>query len=175
MEDEPEHDRPTPSIMQLEVTNLNDFPIEDFFDGIPIQFPVAETVTVGADVALHCFGYPGEEKDRALHMAKRYGWSGRDYLIAEGDREPKYRQLARKIQIKPVYFDLVRRDRNDPILADKGDDEDGLPEPTAGGDSTGTKAGTRKKTPARLAARAPRGKARNEPSTADVRLRSPRR
>jgi len=174
MTDEPEHDRLTPAIMQLEVINGNDFPIEDFFDGIPIRFPEGETVTISPEVALHCFGYPGEPRDRALHMAKRYGWSGRDYLIAVGDREPKYVQLAAKIIIKPVFFDLVRRDRNDPILADQGEDEDfELPDPQVPADTTGTKGGKRRRTPARLAARVPRAKATRD--TADVRLRSPRR
>lgn len=172
---EPQPDRPTPAVMQLEVTNGNDFDIEDFFDGIPVRFPAGQTVTVSPDQAMHCFGYPGEARDVALYMAKRYGWSGRDYLIAEGEREPKYRQLAAKIFIKPVYFDLVRRDRNDPILADHGEEDDEPPEPSMGAD-TGTRAGKRRKTPARLGA--PRGRpkgSRNAPNTADVRLRAPRR
>jgi hypothetical protein len=170
--DDPQHDRPTPAIMQLEVINHNDFPIDDFFDGVPVSYPKDVVVTVTPDMALHCFGYPGDKAEMALHMAKRYGWSGRDYLIQQGEREPLYKQLAAKIEIKPVYFDLVRRDRDAPILADNGEDEDTRMEPVGSGD-TGTRTGKRKRTPARLAVRAPRVKAGRD--TADVKLRTPRR
>lgn len=144
----PEADRPTPAIMQLEVVNRNEFTINDFFDGIPISFPPGEMVTVTPDMALHCFGYPGEMRDRAVHMAKRYGWSGRDYLRPEGpgDNEPRYATLAGKIEINPVYFDLVRRDRSAPIPADDGREPDQPPEPTGDGPSEGTRVGRRKAT-----------------------------
>ena len=138
--------------MQLEIVNGNDFTINDFFDGIPLKFPPGETVTVSPQVGLHCFGYPGDVGDMAVHMAKRYGWSGRDYLRAEGtgDGPPRYAILAGKITIKPVYFELRRVDRDAPIPADPGGEPDDAREPIGDEADTGTKVGKRRRTPAAL-------------------------
>jgi hypothetical protein len=137
-----------PAVMELEVINRNEgMPISDYFDGIPLEFPVNTPVTITPAQAMHLFGYPGELTDRALHMARRFGWSGRDFLIAQGEQEPRYVQLARNIEIRPVYYDLIRRDENAPIIADDGHEE----EPAEGVIAdTGTKVGRRKRTPARM-------------------------
>lgn len=128
---EPKHDVQQPAIMQVEVTNGCDFPINDMFNGVPIVFPMGETVTVSAAVARHCFAWPGDDAERAMHMAKRYGWSGRDYLAQDQNRVPLWRQNADKVKIEPVYYDLVKRDRNAPIAADDGSDLDaGAPPPS---------------------------------------------
>lgn len=129
MTDAPRADTPQPAIMQVEVTNNNDFPIEDRFNGVPVRFPIGETVTVTEAIAFHCFAWPGDAADMALHMAKRYGWTGRDHLVMNAARQPLYRQFADKVVIQPVYFDLVKRDRNDPIPADNGEDADPPPPP----------------------------------------------
>lgn len=150
--DAPQADRPTPQVMQLEVTNRNDFTINDRFDGVPLSFPPGEKVTITPAMALHCFGYPGESQDMALHMAKRYGWSGRDYLRAEGtgDGPAKFQVLAANIAIVPVYFELRRVDPNAPIPADDGSVADDDREPVAHEADTSTKVGKRKRTPAVL-------------------------
>ncbi len=143
---EPEADRPSPAVMMVEVINHNDFIINDMFNGVPIRFPPETRVDVTAEQATHCFGYPGELQDRALHMAKRYGWSGRDYLKPEGlgDGPPRYQILAEKIELRPIFYDLVRRNPNDPIPLDTGNEEDDQPNPPPEGDPT-TKVGRRKR------------------------------
>lgn len=149
----PLHDPATPSIMQFEIINHNNFTIPDHFDGVPIRFPPNEVVTVSPDVALHCFGYPGEFLDRAAHMAKRYGWSSRDFLRPEGpaDSQPRYVILAGNVEIRPVYYELVRRNPDAPIPADDGREPDTPREPvSAGADAGETKVGKRTKTPAKL-------------------------
>jgi hypothetical protein len=141
-----EADRPTPAIMMVSVINRNTFTINDMFNGIPVVFPPEKSVDVSPEIALHCFGYPGELADRALHMAKRYGWSGKDYLMPEGlgDGEPRYVTLASKIEITPIYYDLVRRNPNDPIPLDTGNEEDDRPAVTEEADTT-TRVGKRRK------------------------------
>src|SRR5229473_2508533 len=143
---EPEADRPSPAVMMVEVINHNEFLINDMFNGVPIRFPPEVRVDVTAEQATHCFGYPGELQDRALHMAKRYGWSGRDYLKPEGlgDGPPRYEVLASKIELRPIFYDLVRRNPNDPIPVDLGNEADDRPTPQAEAD-TGTKVGKRRK------------------------------
>ena len=156
-----EPDVPTPSIMQVEVTNHNEFMIEDFFDGVPVRFPKDEIVTVTPDIALHCFGWPGDISDMAVHMAKRYGWSGREYLATNetlGARgEPRYYMLARNIEIRPVYYDLVRRNPNDPIPADNGEPDEPLGPPDPMAEAVTTKVGKRRK----ARASSPRGRERD--------------
>jgi hypothetical protein len=146
MTDTPEADRPTPTVQMVAITNHNDFLIRDMFNGIPVNFPIGVPVDVSPEIALHCFGWPGELHDRALHMAKRYGWSGRDYLKPEGlgDGPPRYEVLASKIEIRPIYYDLVRRNPNDPIPLDTGDEADDRPDPRAEAD-TSTKVGKHKR------------------------------
>jgi hypothetical protein len=134
-----------PVITLVTVVNGNDIPIHDMFDGVPLRFPPGETVTIKPEVAMHCFGYPGEPHDMAVHMSKRYGWNGLDYIMmVEGDpeRRSRYEVMASKVVIKPVYFDLVQRKPDDPIPAD--DNEDDLP-PTLDdmSNETGTKVGKR--------------------------------
>jgi hypothetical protein len=145
----PQADPPTPAVMMLEVTNNNDFTINDMFDGVPVTFPPGKTVDCTAQIASHLFGYPGELADRAVHMAKRFGWSGKDYLKPEGpgDSVPRYFSLAEKIVISPVYYDLVKRNPNDPIPLDLGDED--ADRPVAEADNTGTKVGKRKRSTAR--------------------------
>lgn len=172
-DDAPQADPPTPAIMQLEVTSGLEFPINDMFDGVPVSFPPGVTVTISPEAALHLFGYPGEAKDMAVHMARRFGWSGRDFLTPQGGHGPApYEKMAAQIVIKPVYYDLVRRDRDAPILADPDGDDGGDLEPVAGPEEGATKAGKRRRSTARPAPKiAPRtGRKRREVDTADVRL-----
>ena len=134
MTDAPEQEN-APAIMLLTVTNRNDFSIPDMFNGVPVNFPGLKdsdgnavpptAVDVSPEIATHCFGWPGEDVDRATHMARRYGWGGRENLVWKpGTRQPLYHDWAMKVEIKPVYFDLVRRNPNDPIPADDGKPDD---------------------------------------------------
>ena len=129
----------------LEVTNHNDFTIRDMFDGIPVEFAPGIPVDCTAAICQHLFGWPGELSDRAIHMARRFGWSGKDYLRPEGptDAVPRYVTLSEKIVITPVYYDLVKRNPNDPIPLDTGDEESDRPVATETADTT--KAGRRKR------------------------------
>jgi len=127
------NERATAALMRLEVTNHNDFTIDDMFDGVPVKFPPNTPVNCTEAQALHFFGWPGELADRAIHMARRFGWSGKDYLKPEGptDSVPRYVTLSEKIVITPVYYDLVKRDPNAPIPVDTGDEESDRPVSTA--------------------------------------------
>ena len=139
----PEVAAPEPAVMMVEVTNRNDFEIRDMYDGVPIVFPVNESVTISPAQAMHCFGYPGEDADRAVHMARRYGWGGRENLAwVPGTRTPIFAEFALKVELKPIYYDLVKRKPNDPIPADDGVNDD--PPPSKIAAEAGTKAGRRK-------------------------------
>jgi hypothetical protein len=145
METRPQADQPAAAVTMLEVTNNNDFTITDMFDGVPVRFPPGVAVDCSPAIAAHLFGWPGELQDRAIHMARRFGWSGKDYLKPEGpaDSVPRYVTLAEKIVVSPVYYDLVKRDPNAPILLDTGSEDDDRV--TAEEPDTGTKVGRRKK------------------------------
>lgn len=144
-EPKPQADQAAATIVGLEVVNNNDFTINDMFDGIPVKFPPGEPVETSESICHHLFGWPGELPDRALHMAKRFGWSGKDYLKPEGpgDDTPRYFKLAEKIIITPVYYDLVKRKPSDPIPVDLGDEASDRPVATMPEDTT--KVGKRKR------------------------------
>lgn len=152
----PTEDTPA-ALSMVEVTNGLEFPIEDRFDGIPIIIPPGGKITLNPAQAMHCFGYPGEFADMARHMAKRYGWQGREYLKHNEKREPIYHEMAAKVVFEPIFYDLVPRRRgNDPIPADTGDDAtDPAPQANRAPPDTGTKVGGRKK-PLRLGGSAPK-------------------
>jgi hypothetical protein len=161
---DPQADPATPTIMMVEVVNKNDFEIKDMFNGVPVVFPPDEAVPVQPEVAMHCFGYPGDDEERSLHCAKRFGWSGRDYLkpAGLGQQEALYVTLTKKIVIRPIYYDLVRRSPDDPVPLDTGDEADDRPRPppeSAKGTRVGKRRGSRAKNdrhrvaPMRLGAR----------------------
>jgi hypothetical protein len=112
------------SIIRYEVTNGNDFAIDDHFDGIPVHFFPGIAVRVSPQVVAHCFGYPGEARDMAVHMARRYGWATAEMLknLSPGPvrTDPAYFGYAAKIIIRAIAYDLVARDPDEPILADQG-------------------------------------------------------
>ena len=141
----PQADQPQAAVTMLEVTNNNEFTINDMFDGVPVSFPPGVAVDCSPAICHHLFGYPGELADRALHMARRFGWAGKDYLRPEGpgDGVPRYVTLSEKIVITPVYYDLVKRNPNDPIPLDTGDE--GADRPVAAVPEDTTKAGRRKR------------------------------
>jgi hypothetical protein len=143
---DPKADQAVAAVTMLEVTNNNDFTITDMFDGIPVTFAPGVPVDCTPAICEHLFGWPAELPVRALKMAARFGWSGKDYLKPEGpgDKVPRYQTLAEKITITPVYYDLVKRNPNDPIPVDLGDEESDRPVATATTDPT-TKGGRRRR------------------------------
>lgn len=112
-----------PILMQVEVTNGTEWPIDDRFDGIPVVFPVGVAVSVSPDVARHCFGYPADPRDMALHMAKRYGWATPETLKWTAHKTPQFFEWAAQVKFEPIYYDLVRRKPSDPIPAVVTDEE----------------------------------------------------
>jgi len=151
-DDTVEREPDRPAYEMLQVTNLNDFPINDMFDGVPISFPTGVAVEVGFAIAAHCFGYPGEPDDMAVHMARRYGWATREQLVWNKDRKPLFFEKAMNVKIVPILFDLVRRPLNAPMPADDGAPDD-RPRPVMEADTT-TKVGKRKRQPRRYEAAA---------------------
>ena len=141
-DDVKEPDRP--AITMLQVVNNNDFPMNDMFDGVPIEFPTGVAVDITADKASHFFGWPGEDHHRAVHMASRYGWATRDQLAWNKDRKPLYWDKAMNVVITPIYYDLVRRSPNAPIPADDGGPDDSRPVAVMEAD-TSAKVGRRNK------------------------------
>ena len=164
---DPQADQPVAAVTMLEVTNNNDFTIADMFDGVPVTFAPGVPVDCTPAICEHLFGWPAELPVRALKMAARFGWSGKDYLKPEGpgDKVPRYQTLAEKITITPVYYDLVKRNPNDPIPVDLGDEESDRPVATATTDAT-TKGGRRRRN------KAPVKRGRNVDERAGVRLGS---
>jgi hypothetical protein len=164
---DPQADQPVAAVTMLEVTNNNDFTIADMFDGVPVTFAPGVPVDCTPAICEHLFGWPADLPVRALKMAARFGWSGKDYLKPEGpgDKVPRYQTLAEKITITPVYYDLVKRNPNDPIPVDLGDEESDRPVATATTEST-TRGGRKRRN------KAPVKRGRNVDERAGVRLGS---
>lgn len=124
-------DKPTPQagppavLVHVEVTNFG-YPLETMWDGVPYRFPTGVPVAISPQVAQHCFGYPGEFRDMAMYMARRYGWATTETMKWTEHGKPAYFEMAEKFKFQPVYYDLVRRKPDDPIPAlpdNDGDDE----------------------------------------------------
>ncbi|HEX8838779.1 MAG TPA: hypothetical protein VF748_17685 [Candidatus Acidoferrum sp.] len=139
-------DENQPAIILVKVTNNLDRDISDWYNGVPVVFPVGVPVEVNTEIAAHIFGWPGDDDDRARHMANRFGWGTRENLQwMPGTRRPMYFADAMKIVIEPVPLYLTRRKPSDPIPADDGGKDDDPPPPAVEAD-TGTKVGRRRKT-----------------------------
>jgi len=108
-------DSPAGQVMQVRVTNHNDFPIRDMFDGIPYVIDAGRTEAIPSDAAHHIFGFfPGvDPRAMALHIQKRFGWNTPD-MVKNGAGE-KY---LSKIKIEPVMFKLVPVETDTPEQAE---------------------------------------------------------
>lgn len=124
----PQPDQPA-VLLQVEVTNGGTDPIEDMFDGVPVIFEPGKPRVIGPEAAMHFFGYPGEPKDMAIHMAKRFGWATPANLAWTAHKTPAYVEMAGKIKFQPIYYELVRRRPDDPIPAIVGEEDAPLPPP----------------------------------------------
>lgn len=130
-----EQQEPEPILTQVDITNGLADPIDDMFNGVPYIFPPGVAVTVSPDVARHCFGYPGQFRDMAQHMARRFGWATAENLQWTAHKTPKYVDMASKIQFTPVFYRLQRIDPDKPIPADVSG-EDAPPAMPSEGTST---------------------------------------
>lgn len=112
-------------IQRVRVTNGNSFAIDDRFDGVPYEFPAGQTVIIPPDAAQHIFGFPGEEADMMVHMARRFGWNRPEhYHPDESKGQRSWQQLARAIKIAVEHYDVVRRTRapHEAIPAEEADE-----------------------------------------------------
>jgi hypothetical protein len=100
-----------PAHVLIRVTNRNSFTIRDRFDGVPVTFKPNETVTINRDQAAHFFGYPGDPRDRAVHMAKRYGWNTTEHVRVDPldgpDGPTLYQKYAWNVVFEEQEFELV--------------------------------------------------------------------
>lgn len=103
--------------IQVKITNLNSFPIEDRFDGVLYEFKKGDMVNVPYDAACHIFGVDfsqGINRDKIFtHIQKRWGWN-RSSEVKESRR--KFDNIEMKI-IRTATVEIP-------------DDEGALPEPT---------------------------------------------
>lgn len=108
-----------PQIHRLRVTNRNDFPIRDRYDGVPYVFAPNESVDLPLDAAGHILGYPAERDVMNLHMAKRWGWNRPEHVVIDPQtRKMKFQELADNIHINVETFEIRRVDPNAPPRLD---------------------------------------------------------
>lgn len=81
------------NVTHIRVTNKNDFPITDYFDGIARTFETGKALTIPLDAATLFFGFPvvmDEGGNASIqiavnhdHIKRRYGWSNVEKLKDE--------------------------------------------------------------------------------------------
>lgn len=102
--------------MQIRITNTNNFPIEERFDGILYDFKPGVAVNMPYHAASHVFGIDfsqGIDRERIFtHIQKRWGWNRTTEL-------KESRKKFDKIEMKILHMRLV----------EANDDEEQLPEP----------------------------------------------
>lgn len=104
----------------VKVTNHNDFPIDDHFDGVHYIFEPNKSVKLPFDAACHIFGieHPDQvssNKDELLNfVCRRWGWNTPDIL-----KDKQHLERFKKIKLALVSYKMVEDD-------DKEDDQ-GLP------------------------------------------------
>jgi hypothetical protein len=61
----------------VKVTNTNDFPINDMYDGVQYLFEPGKESKLPADAANHILGWTenASRRDMFLHIQKRWGWN----------------------------------------------------------------------------------------------------
>lgn len=91
----------------VKVTNGNDFPISDRYDGVPYVFAPGETITIPGDAAFHILGWhPGANREDLFnHVCQRWGWNTAD-VLASGEDKKRFAKLA----FTPVEYRVVEQD-----------------------------------------------------------------
>ena len=100
------------------VTNGNDFPIEDRYDGIPVTFEPGVPKVVGLEAAALFFGFPVDDEGNVTfavdwgYFARRHGWTN---MVPRKD-EPLNDMFQRitassaekcsKVKVEPVAYTL---------------------------------------------------------------------
>jgi hypothetical protein len=105
----------------IRVTNGNDFPITDMYDGVPYLFAPGKPISIPVAAAQHFFAWPTDDpKLFSMWVSKRHGWNTKADLELQTDGRMRWQHWAEKISIEAVQYDLVQRDPAAPIPADDG-------------------------------------------------------
>jgi hypothetical protein len=111
----------------IKVTNKNDFPIEDRFDGIPYLIPAMGDCKIPYEAACHIFGVrfkaepghnlPADFREQMFrHVQRRWGWNRKEVI-------EKSREWFGRIETKLITLRLVEADPAE---------KEALPEPRSG-------------------------------------------
>lgn len=86
----------------IKVTNGNDFPISDRYDGVPYDFEPKKPLNIPADAAYHIFGarQGASDEDMFRHFTKRAGWN-------VPDKVKQAQAWFKKIKLEPVFMKRV--------------------------------------------------------------------
>lgn len=111
-------------IERVRVTNGNPFQINDRFDGVPYEFPAGKTVVIPPEAAQHIFGFPGDEADMHVYMARRFGWNRQEHINPDESKgQRSWKQLASAIRIATEHYEVRRiHQPGAPIPAADADD-----------------------------------------------------
>ena len=73
----------------IRVTNKNDFPITDMYDGVPYLFAPNKPISIPVAAASHFFAWPTDDpKLFGLWLSKRLGWNTKADLELQSDGRP---------------------------------------------------------------------------------------
>lgn len=110
---------PETKVMQVRVTNLNDFPLTDMFDGVEYEVPAMGALSMPVDAAYHIFGWHPPVTDangvvhqcddvvRKNHCYKRFGWNTPSMM---GKAHIFYQNL----KIQPIIYRMVVEEEQPP-------------------------------------------------------------
>lgn len=127
----------------IKVTNKNEFPIEDRFDGIPYVIPAMGHCNIPYEAACHIFGVafraeqghnlPADFRERMFrYVQRRWGWNRKEVL-------EQSKEWFAKIETRLIALRLVEAD---------DEEKQALPEPRGeahGARSEGRREGSEKK------------------------------
>jgi len=107
-------------IERVRVTNRNAFLLSDMHDGVPYEFPPGVTVTIPVEAAAHMFGWPAEEQEMHLYMARRYGWNQPHHYKADDNGLMLWQKNTRNIILSVEQYEMRRVQMpNAPIPAEE--------------------------------------------------------
>jgi hypothetical protein len=167
---------PPEAHIRIKVTNRNPFVIRDRYDGVPYTFKPNDQVTVTQAVANHFFGWPGDLESRTLYMAKRRGWSTKEYVLRDTEKNGPDAKSILETNVENIILDveeMVMVPKRQALADDMLDvdtmptmgDEDFGPDPSPRSPGpVGTKVGVRKGSPVRLGSRKPGRPRKPEPA-----------
>ena len=130
------------AITHARITNTNEFPIEDRYDGVPFVFEPGKAVRIPVAAAVVFFGMPVDvdgnvtwkvDAEAMAHFSRRHGWTNIEPdMMPNGQRETPNAAFQRVTRQAAEWCSKLKVEPVSMVLREVTEEEQPLPPPRDG-------------------------------------------